>query len=146
MDFAMTWYSFIFPNTALATATFAIARALNGNKPIQYIGCAMTIGLVLMWLFVVAMNVRAVIVHQILWPEKQEDRTEGGWRQQSAEDQQRRQMGDRGEIARQRSWNMVRTFSRKDAAGIQGRRNDAKMVRSQTDGGERRRQPAFAKR
>merc|ERR1711977_34040 len=28
LDFAMTWYSFVFPNTALTTSTFAISNAL----------------------------------------------------------------------------------------------------------------------
>ncbi|KAH7346123.1 voltage-dependent anion channel [Pyrenochaeta sp. MPI-SDFR-AT-0127] len=120
LDFAMTWYSFVFPNTALTTATFAIARALNGNTPIQYVGCAMTIALVMMWLFVIIMNIRAVIIHQILWPEKQEDRTEGGWKQQSAEEQGRRQSErdiDGGENARGRAWSLARTLSRRGRAG-----------------------------
>lgn len=118
MDFAMTWYSFIFPNTALTTSTFAISRCLNSNKPIAYIGCAMTIALILMWFFVISMNVRAVVIHQILWPEKQEDRTEGGWKQQTAEEQQRRQrereLADGGESLRERASMRARTFQRRD--------------------------------
>ncbi|EDU51466.1 TehA Tellurite resistance protein [Pyrenophora tritici-repentis] len=121
MDFAMTWYSFVFPNTALTTSTFAIARALNGNKPIEYIGCAMTIALIMMWFFVIIMNVRAVIIKQILWPEKQEDRTEGGWKQQSAEDQQRRQrerdLADGGESLRGRAWSRARRLPRRETFG-----------------------------
>ncbi|KAH9871710.1 hypothetical protein J1614_005966 [Plenodomus biglobosus] len=118
MDFAMTWYSFIFPNTALTTATFAVARALDGNAAIRVLGCVMTVGLVIMWFFVVGMNVRAVVVRQILWPEKQEDRTEGGWTQQSAEDQERRGDGE-GVVAgvRDRTRSLVRTFSRRDRGG-----------------------------
>lgn len=41
MTFAMTFYSYIFPNTALTTATFAIAKALD-SKPIAILGCVMT--------------------------------------------------------------------------------------------------------
>ncbi|KAF2267941.1 hypothetical protein CC78DRAFT_565743 [Lojkania enalia] len=106
MDFAMTWYSFIFPNTALTTATFAVARALNGNRPIQYIGCAMTIGIILVWFFVFGMMIRAVWLKQILWPQKQEDRTEGGWTAPSSEAQARRlrEAGEEG---------MWRTLSRR---------------------------------
>lgn len=138
MDFAMTWYSFVFPNTALTTATFAVARALNGNQAIRYIGCAMTILLILMWGFVVVMNVRAVVIHQILWPEKQEDRTEGGWRQQSA-NEQRRKVGDGGESAVER---VVRSVSRRRLEMTDG----ASMpTRSQTDSGQRRRQWSFAR-
>jgi tellurite resistance protein TehA-like permease len=122
MDFAMTWYSFVFPNTALTTATFAIAKALGGNKPIRYIGCAMAILLVLTWFFVFIMMIRAVGKRQILWPQKQEDRTEGGWKQQSAEEQRRRvwegnEGGEEGFL--------TRTFSRRgrgDAANESGRR------------------------
>ncbi|OAL49590.1 hypothetical protein IQ07DRAFT_60870 [Pyrenochaeta sp. DS3sAY3a] len=134
LDFAMTWYSFVFPNTALTTATFAIARALDGNRPIQYIGCAMTVALILMWIFVVVMNVRAVVIRQILWPEKQEDRAEGGWKQQSAEEQQRRQreMNDGGEGGRMRTWSLARTFSRRDRGDIDGRDRTASINRRNT--------------
>lgn len=41
MTFAMTFYSYVFPNTALTTATFAIAKALD-NRPITILGCVMT--------------------------------------------------------------------------------------------------------
>ncbi|KAG9206790.1 hypothetical protein G6514_000077 [Epicoccum nigrum] len=136
MDFAMTWYSFVFPNTALTTATFAVARALNGNQTIRYVGCAMTIALILMWIFVVIMNVRAVVIHQILWPQKQEDRTEGGWKAQTA-DEQRRRVGDGGESAMGR---IVRTVSRRGGEGGTGA---AKPARAQTDAGQRRRAWSF---
>ncbi|KAF2097117.1 C4-dicarboxylate transporter/malic acid transport protein, partial [Rhizodiscina lignyota] len=79
MEFAMTWFSFIFPNTALTTATFAVAKALDNSRPIEILGCVMTIGLIIFWFFVVFVMIRAVILKQILWPEKQEDRDEGGW-------------------------------------------------------------------
>ncbi|KAL1634612.1 hypothetical protein SLS58_010607 [Diplodia intermedia] len=81
MDFAMTWYSFIFPNTALTTATFAVAKALDNNRPINIVGCVLTVGLIPLWLFVVFMQVRAVMNRQILWPQKQEDRDEGGFKE-----------------------------------------------------------------
>ncbi|KAJ4994086.1 c4-dicarboxylate transporter malic acid transporter [Stagonosporopsis vannaccii] len=138
MDFAMTWYSFVFPNTALTSATFAIARALNDNQSIRYVGCVMTIALILMWMFVVVMNVRAVIIHQILWPQKQEDRTEGGWKQQTA-DEQRRRVGDGGESAVGR---IVRTVSRRGWEGATGASNPAR-ARAHTDAGQRRRQWSF---
>ncbi|KAF1978466.1 hypothetical protein BU23DRAFT_549900 [Bimuria novae-zelandiae CBS 107.79] len=125
MDFAMTWYSFVFPNTALTTATFAIARALDRNRPIQYVGCAMTIMLVITWLLVFGMMFRAVKIHQVLWPQKQEDRTEGGWKQQSAEEQRRRRYEDGmdgTEEGRARGWSMSRTFSRRGRPGADARR------------------------
>jgi tellurite resistance protein TehA-like permease len=78
MLFAMNWFSFIFPNTALATATFAIGKAF-GSSAIDIIGCVMTCLLILTWLFVVFMMFRAIYLHQILWPQKGEDRNEGGF-------------------------------------------------------------------
>ncbi|KIX02797.1 uncharacterized protein Z518_08740 [Rhinocladiella mackenziei CBS 650.93] len=79
MPFAMTWFSFIFPQTALTTATFAIAEAFDVDA-IRIIGCVMTCLLVLVWFLVVGFMIRAVITKQILWPEKGEDKTEGGFK------------------------------------------------------------------
>lgn len=81
----MTWFSFIFPNTALTTSTFAVSVALHGDlanekgvphaaRPFQVLGIVMTVALVLMWFFVFGMMVRAVLLRQILWPQMQEDR------------------------------------------------------------------------
>ena len=78
-QFAMTWYSYVFPNTALVTATFAIAEALD-SRAIRVFGCAMTCLLVLLWATVFACMIRAVVVKDILWPQKQEDRDEGGFK------------------------------------------------------------------
>lgn len=123
MDFAMTWYSFVFPNTALTTATFAIAKALNGNKTIQYIACAMTIGTILTWFFVVGMMIRAVVIRQILWPQKQEDRTEGGFQQPSAEEQRRKraELGVESAIEEGmgRLGKLSKTFSRRSRSAAQ---------------------------
>lgn len=113
LDFAMTWYSFVFPNTALTTATFAVAKALNGNSAIRAIGCAMTVGLIITWLSVFAMMIRAVILKQILWPQKQEDRTEGGWKEQTAEEQRRRRRDSEAEDGLGRIESLRRTVSRK---------------------------------
>jgi hypothetical protein len=123
MDFAMTWYSFVFPNTALTTATFAVARALNGNTVIRYVGCAMTVGLILTWGFVFGMMLRAVALRQILWPQKQEDRTEGGWKQQSAEEQRRKNDGEGagGEDGLERVWTLRKSLSHRERNGNSGR-------------------------
>ena len=79
MTYAMNWYSFVFPNTALITATFAIGKAFNA-KAIQIIGCVMTPFLIVTWFFVFGMMIRAIILKQILWPQKGEDRDEGGFK------------------------------------------------------------------
>jgi Voltage-dependent anion channel len=78
MLFAMNWFSFIFPNTALTTATFAIANAFK-SPAIATIGCVMTCLLILTWFFVVFMMFRAIYLRQILWPQKGEDKNEGGF-------------------------------------------------------------------
>ncbi|BCS30357.1 putative C4-dicarboxylate transporter/malic acid transport protein [Aspergillus puulaauensis] len=78
MVFTMAWFSFVFPNTALITSTFAIGNAFS-CKPILIIGCAMVIPLLLMYAFVVYMMVRAIILRHILWPQKGEDKDEGGF-------------------------------------------------------------------
>ncbi|PSK55913.1 hypothetical protein B9Z65_4791 [Elsinoe australis] len=78
MGFAMTWYSFVFPNTGLTTGTFAVGMALN-NRPIQIVGCIFMVLLLIVWAFVFGMMIRAVRLKQILWPRKQEDKDEGRW-------------------------------------------------------------------
>lgn len=78
LTFAMSWFSFVFPNTALITATFAIGKAFKA-RAIQIIGCVLTPILILVWIFVFIMMVRAIILKQILWPQKDEDRDEGGF-------------------------------------------------------------------
>jgi hypothetical protein len=79
MHFAMNWYSFVFPNTALTTSTFAVATALDGNRAFRIVGCILTVALIITWVFVFSMMIRAVYLKQILWPQMQEDRDEGGW-------------------------------------------------------------------
>lgn len=78
IPFAMTWYSYIFPQTALITATFRIADAFAIHD-LKILGCVMTGLLIAMWFFVMGMMIRAIILKQILWPEKGEDREEGGF-------------------------------------------------------------------
>lgn len=79
MTFGMTWFSFVFPNTALVTATFAVGKAFD-SRAIQIVGCVMTPILILAWFLVFGMMIRAVILKQILWPQKGEDRDEGGFK------------------------------------------------------------------
>ncbi|MCJ1472742.1 hypothetical protein MMC13_001391 [Lambiella insularis] len=78
LTFTMSWYSFIFPNTALVTATFAVGEAFS-SQAIQVVGCVMTCILVAAWFVVFGMMIRAIIRKDILWPQRQEDRDEGGF-------------------------------------------------------------------
>ncbi|KAF5862794.1 hypothetical protein ETB97_011142 [Aspergillus alliaceus] len=59
-------------------ATFAIGHAFS-CKPIQVVGCAMVIPLLLMYIFVCYMMIRAIVLRHILWPQKGEDKDEGGF-------------------------------------------------------------------
>lgn len=77
--FAMSFYSFVFPQTALVTATFAVGKAFR-SRPIEMVGCVLTPVLVLAWCLVFGMMVRAIFLRQILWPRKGEDRDEVGFR------------------------------------------------------------------
>ncbi|EXJ68824.1 uncharacterized protein A1O5_07755 [Cladophialophora psammophila CBS 110553] len=79
MPFAMTWFSFIFPQTALTTATFAVAEAFDVDA-IRVIGCVMTALLIIVWFVVVGFMIRAIVNKQILWPERGEDKSEGGFK------------------------------------------------------------------
>ncbi len=79
MTFTMTWYSYVFPNTALITSTFAIGKAFDSTA-IQVVGCVMTPLLIIVWFLVGGMMIRAIILKQILWPQKGEDKDEGGFK------------------------------------------------------------------
>ncbi|WEW59399.1 hypothetical protein PRK78_004870 [Emydomyces testavorans] len=83
MVFSMTWFSFVFPNTALITATFAIGGAFS-NRTFNIIGCVLTVCLFFTYFFVVFMMIRAIKLRHILWPQKGEDRDEGGFKTVSA--------------------------------------------------------------
>ncbi|KAL8924416.1 MAG: hypothetical protein Q9208_004024 [Pyrenodesmia sp. 3 TL-2023] len=77
--FSMTFYSFVFPNTALVTATFAVGKAFR-SRGIQIVGCVMTVCVIGAWVVVFVLMVRAIAQKQILWPQKGEDKDEGGFK------------------------------------------------------------------
>ncbi|KAI4182418.1 MAG: hypothetical protein L6R41_005990 [Letrouitia leprolyta] len=79
LDYNMTWFSFIFPNTALITATFAVGKAFQ-SRGIQITGCVMTVLLIIVWFMVTGMMFRAIKLKQILWPQTGEDKDEGGFK------------------------------------------------------------------
>jgi tellurite resistance protein TehA-like permease len=67
IPFQMTWWSFVFPNTALVTATLALASALNSNG-LKIFGCVMAALLVLVWILVMVCMIRALWRRELLWP------------------------------------------------------------------------------
>jgi tellurite resistance protein TehA-like permease len=77
MSFTLNWWAFIFPNAGLTLATIQIAGALNSD-PIRGVCSAMTILLVIMWLLVAVLCTKAVVMGEMLWPGKDEDKTMKG--------------------------------------------------------------------
>ncbi|OTB04106.1 hypothetical protein M426DRAFT_321204 [Hypoxylon sp. CI-4A] len=71
MPFQMTWWSFVFPNTALVTATLALAGALGSNG-LQICGCVMAALLIVVWLLVFATMLRCLWKRELLWPKELE--------------------------------------------------------------------------
>ncbi|KAH6656680.1 voltage-dependent anion channel-domain-containing protein [Truncatella angustata] len=67
IPFQMTWWSFVFPNTALVTATFALADVLN-NTGLKIFGCVMACLLILVWLLVFIRMMKGLRKREILWP------------------------------------------------------------------------------
>lgn len=65
----MTFFSFVFPNTALVTATYQIGRAFN-CRPLEIVGCVKAGFLVLVWATVFGMMVRCVWRRELLWPKE----------------------------------------------------------------------------
>lgn len=78
MMFTMTWFSYVFPNTALITSTFAVGKTFNSSA-IQIVGCVLTPVLIVVWFAVFGMMIRALYLKHILWPQKGEDKDEGGF-------------------------------------------------------------------
>ncbi|KAJ1338427.1 Voltage-dependent anion channel [Microdochium nivale] len=72
LPFQMTWYSFVFPKTALVTATLALAQALS-SPGFRIFGCVLAASLVVVWTAVFSIMVKSVIKKQLLWPKDDED-------------------------------------------------------------------------
>ncbi|KAI1088719.1 voltage-dependent anion channel-domain-containing protein [Rostrohypoxylon terebratum] len=67
MPFQMTWWSFVFPNTALVTATLALATALGSNG-LRICGCVMAAILIFVWALVLVRMLRCLWNRELLWP------------------------------------------------------------------------------
>lgn len=65
-DSARNRYSYIFPNTALISATLAIGKALDSNA-IQIFGTVLSVLLVVLWIVVFFMMIRALVFKRLLW-------------------------------------------------------------------------------
>lgn len=89
MPFQMTWFSFVFPNTALVclvtslpnilleadrsanyvkvTATIQIGRAFE-SRPFEIVGCCMAACLIIVWVLVFSVMIRCLWKRELLWP------------------------------------------------------------------------------
>jgi tellurite resistance protein TehA-like permease len=74
MSFSLTWWAFIFPNAGLTLATIQAAKVLN-SEVMNGIASALTIALVIMWFITAGFCIRAVVMGEVMWPGKDEDKT-----------------------------------------------------------------------
>ncbi|KAF2636292.1 C4-dicarboxylate transporter/malic acid transport protein [Massarina eburnea CBS 473.64] len=72
IHFTLNWWAFIFPNVGLTIALVQIGNVLSSDG-IKGICLALTIVLVVLWIFVAVINVRAVWEGDVMWPGMDED-------------------------------------------------------------------------
>ena len=73
MSFRLTWWALVFPNVGFTIATISIGEELNSQGTL-WIGSAMTILLVVMWIFLMVLHAMAVFTKQIMMPGLDEDK------------------------------------------------------------------------
>ncbi|KAK0706453.1 voltage-dependent anion channel [Lasiosphaeria miniovina] len=59
ISFQMTWFSFVFPNTALITATEQLGKAFDSNG-LRIFGCVLAAIIVLVWILIFAKMLRCL--------------------------------------------------------------------------------------
>ncbi|KAK4095081.1 hypothetical protein Purlil1_777 [Purpureocillium lilacinum] len=67
LPFQMTWWSFVFPNTALVTATQVMGKIFQ-SKGLRLFGSIMTIVLVIVWVGVFVTMLHCLRTRKLLWP------------------------------------------------------------------------------
>ncbi|EFQ29983.1 C4-dicarboxylate transporter/malic acid transporter [Colletotrichum graminicola M1.001] len=67
MSFQMNWWSFVFPNTALITATTSLGKVFE-NRGLQISGCVMAACLIVVWFIVFGSMIRSLYQRELLWP------------------------------------------------------------------------------
>lgn len=72
MPFQMNWWSFVFPNTAMVSSTFALAKALD-NEALRIVGCVKTGILILVWLGVFIRMLKGLWDRDIMFPKELEN-------------------------------------------------------------------------
>lgn len=72
MSFTLSWWAFIFPNAGLTLATIQIGEVLD-SKGINAVSSAMTVLLIVAWLFTASSYIVAVLRKQVCRTDKDED-------------------------------------------------------------------------
>lgn len=73
MRFTLSWWAFIFPNAGLTLGMAQIGHAIDSAIIRDAFVPIVTAILIVMWLLVAIMNIRAVWRGDVLWPGKDED-------------------------------------------------------------------------
>ncbi|KPM34932.1 hypothetical protein AK830_g11635 [Neonectria ditissima] len=68
MPFQMTWWSFVFPNTALITATSVMGNIFESNG-LHIFACVMTVGIIIVWVGVFSRMLWGLKERTLLWPQ-----------------------------------------------------------------------------
>ncbi|KAI9797282.1 MAG: hypothetical protein M1833_005578 [Piccolia ochrophora] len=101
LHFSLTWFSFVFPNTALVTATLAVGKAFS-TRALQIVGTAMAAVLVLVWACVFVCMLRAIVRKEVLWPQMGEDKDEGGFKGGDSDGDWKRRSSQAGEETKEK--------------------------------------------
>ncbi|KAH7627038.1 voltage-dependent anion channel-domain-containing protein [Sordaria sp. MPI-SDFR-AT-0083] len=72
LQFQMTWFSFVFPNTALVTATEQLGKAFESDG-LKILGCVLTGCIILVWIVVFWRMLECIWRKELLWPKESED-------------------------------------------------------------------------
>jgi tellurite resistance protein TehA-like permease len=72
MRFSLNYWAFVFPNAGLTIALIQIANVL-ASPAIKAVTSAMTVILVVVWLVVAFLHIKAVLRGEVLWPGLDED-------------------------------------------------------------------------
>ncbi|RGP80830.1 malic acid transport [Fusarium longipes] len=67
MPFQMTWWSFVFPNTALVTATSVMGKIFDNNG-LHIFASTMTVAIIIVWIIIFARMCWSLKTKKLLWP------------------------------------------------------------------------------
>ncbi|KAF4344046.1 Malic acid transport [Fusarium beomiforme] len=67
MPFQMTWWSFVFPNTALVTATSVMGKIFNSNG-LHIFASVMTVAIIIVWALIFVRMCWSLKSRKLLWP------------------------------------------------------------------------------